>query len=164
MQNATIKKGSVKDFVIAEKQLRKLHLKKQKKWVADLVKCVITNKTLNIMTFIAYLLGFLVHWIVYIIAFNVFGESGFMFYLGTFLSSAIGGYLGAIVTGKAVYKKNGTQMNLFIPLLFGLTVLGGLIGVIMDGFGEIWEYIVALAGLFIAFGFFNMYLDKSEKH
>lgn len=87
-----------------------------------------------------------------------------MFYLGTFLSSAIGGYLGAIVTGKAVYKKNGTQMNLFIPLLFGLTVLGGLIGVIMDGFGEIWEYIVALAGLFIAFGFFNMYLDKSEKH
>lgn len=43
MRNATTKKGSVKDFVIAEKQLRKLHLKKQKKWVAGLVKCVIIN-------------------------------------------------------------------------------------------------------------------------
>lgn len=115
------------------------------------------------MTFIAYLLGFLVRWIVYIIAAILFGDAGFMFYLGTFLSSALGAYLGSIIVGKIQARNGGDMLNFFIPILFFMTILGGIIGIIRNGFGGIWEYLVTLVGLFIAFGFFNMYIAKSEK-
>lgn len=114
------------------------------------------------MKIIAYLLGFLVHWVVYVVAINVFGENGFLFYLGTLLSEVIGAYLGAILIGYLQYKNNGTRMNFLIPILFFLTIIGGIIGVIRGGLGEIWEYLVSLVGLFIAFGFFNMHVVKKE--
>ena len=114
------------------------------------------------MKIIAYILGFLVHWVIYIVAFNLFGESGFLFYLGTLLSSAIGGYLGAVVIGALQFKDGGTRFNLFIPILFFLTIIGAIIGVIRGGLGEIWEYLISLVGLFISFGFFNMHVMKRE--
>ena len=114
------------------------------------------------MKIIAYLLGFLVYWVIYIIAFNMCGETGFMFYLGTFLSEFAGAYIGSVIIGKIQAKDGGTMFNFFIPLLFCLTIIGGIIGVIRGGLGEIWEYLVALVGLFVAFGFFNMYVMKRE--
>lgn len=115
------------------------------------------------MKILAYILGYLVHWVIYLVAFNLFGESGFLFYLGTFLSSAIGGYLGAIVVGKLqTIRSKGTLYNFFLPLLSFLTFFGGILGVILDGFNVIWEYAVTLLGLFVAFGFFNMYVIKRE--
>ena len=114
------------------------------------------------MSIFSLIIGYLVYYVIYIIAFNVFGENGFMFYLGTFLSHAIGAYLGAIVAGKIGFKKEGTLMNFLIPLMFFLTVIGGIIGIIRNGWGEIWGYLVALLGLFVAFGFFSMYVAKRE--
>lgn len=116
------------------------------------------------MGIVSLIIGYLVYYIVYIIAFNLFGEHGFMFYFGTFLSHAIGAYLGSIVTGKIGFKKSGTLVNFLIPAMFALTILGGIIGVIRHGFGEIWEYLVALFGLFVAFGFYNVYVERHEKH
>lgn len=114
------------------------------------------------MKIIAYVLGFLVYWIVNVVSLNLFGDSGFMFYLGVFLSSAIGGFLSSLVIGKIQAKDDGTMMNFWIPILFFLIIIGGIIGVVQGGFSEIWEYIVSLFGLFVAFGFFNMYVIKNE--
>jgi hypothetical protein len=115
------------------------------------------------MSIIALLIGYLVYYVVYVICYNVFGDAGFLFYLGTFISHSVGACLGAIVTGKIEFKKHGTSMNFLIPLMFFLTIFGCIVGVIRFGWGEIWEYLVSLVGLFVAFGFFNMYVDKSEK-
>lgn len=111
----------------------------------------------------AYILGFITHWIVYIIAYNLFGSTGFMFYLGSFLSSVIGGFLAAIVVGKLQLKSNGTMMNPVIILLGILTIINGFLGIIRLGFGEIWEYLVCLFGFFLANGFFYMYVEKREQ-
>lgn len=116
------------------------------------------------MGIVSLIIGYLVYYVVYIIALNLFGEHGFMFYLGTFLSHAIGAYLGSIVTGKIGFEKSGTLVNFLIPAMFALTILGGIIGVIRHGFGEIWECLVALFGLFVAFGFYNVYVERREKH
>ena len=115
------------------------------------------------MGIISHVIGYVAYYIVYIIAYKLFGEAGFMFYLGTFLSHAVGGYIGSIVTGMIGLKKTGTRMNFLIPLMFFLTIIGGVIGIIRGGFGEIWEYLVALAGLFFAFGFYSIYVQKREE-
>lgn len=116
------------------------------------------------MSVFALLVGYIVYWAIYIVAFNLFGESGFMFYLGTFLSSVIGGYLGAFVAGKVGRKKCGTEENVFIPYLGIFTIVGCVIGIIRNGWGEIWEYLLVLLGLFIANGFFYMRLDRLDRY
>ena len=54
-------------------------------------------------------------------------------------------------------------MNILIPLIFFMVVIGGIVGVIKNGWEVIWEYISSLLGLFIAFGFFSMRVDYAER-